>query len=73
MGFEGASVASLSTVVPPPFLGIWMEMRSVSSGVFLFDPLEVGSSTISCERGSGTAFAWQRFFFSLAFKIKTWS
>ncbi|MCI34002.1 hypothetical protein A2U01_0055220, partial [Trifolium medium] len=40
-----------------PFLGIWMEMRAVSSGVFLFDPLEEGSSTTSCESGSVTVVA----------------
>ncbi|MCI84259.1 hypothetical protein A2U01_0105535, partial [Trifolium medium] len=56
-GFGGASVVSLSAVASPPFLGIWMEMRAVFSGFFLFDPLEVGSFTTSCERGSGTAVA----------------
>ncbi|MCI68198.1 hypothetical protein A2U01_0089457, partial [Trifolium medium] len=48
-------------------------MRAVSSGVFLFDPLEEGSSTTSCESGSVTVVAWERLFFSLAFKIKAWS
>ncbi|MCI54967.1 hypothetical protein A2U01_0076217, partial [Trifolium medium] len=48
-------------------------MRVVSSGFFLLDPLEVGSSTTNCERGSGTAVAWERLYFSLAFKMKAWS
>ncbi|MCI63252.1 hypothetical protein A2U01_0084509, partial [Trifolium medium] len=48
-------------------------MRAVSSGVFLFDPLEEGSSTTSYESGSVTVVAYERLFFSLAFRIKAWS
>ncbi|MCI35321.1 hypothetical protein A2U01_0056542 [Trifolium medium] len=53
-----------------PFLGISMEIRAVSSWFFLLDPLVVGSSTTSCDKGSGMAVAWERLFFSLAFKMK---
>ncbi|MCI71523.1 hypothetical protein A2U01_0092786, partial [Trifolium medium] len=52
-----ASVVSPPVVASSPFLGTGMEMRAVSSGFFLFDPFEVGSSTTSYERGSDTAVA----------------
>ncbi|MCI84110.1 hypothetical protein A2U01_0105386, partial [Trifolium medium] len=51
--------SSPSAATSSPLLGIWMEMRAVSSGVFLFDPLEAGSSTTNCENGSVTVVAWE--------------
>ncbi|MCI33420.1 hypothetical protein A2U01_0054637 [Trifolium medium] len=53
-----------------PLLGTGIEIRAVSSRFFLFDPLEEGSSTTSCGKGSGTVVDGERLFFSLAFKMK---